>query len=64
MLSVTYEKYAGSINGLGYVRYGNHRDGELTDYFKKTLSKAYDIIIQEAYLRSSKARPRYVQTVP
>jgi len=64
MLYVTDQKYLGYTNSLGYIIYGKFRDGELTDYYKKTLTRAYDIIIQEAYLRSSKAPARYVQTVP
>lgn len=64
MLWVEKEKASYHNNSLGYLIYGNHRDGELTDEFKKSLTMAYDIIIQEAYLRSSKAPARPVQTVP
>jgi hypothetical protein len=64
MLQVVQEQIAGFINALAYIWYGKHKDGELTDDFKKRLTKAYDIIIQEAYLRSPEAPARRVKTVP
>jgi hypothetical protein len=48
------------VGGYCQLEYG---DGELTDEFKKRLTRAYDMIIEEAYLRSSKAPVRPLRTV-
>ncbi|MGA2331689.1 MAG: hypothetical protein ABSF48_10820 [Thermodesulfobacteriota bacterium] len=58
MLWVEQIKYAARTNPLAYG------DGELTDVFKKYLTRAYDIMIEEAYLRSPEARVRPLRTVP
>gem|GEM_PF-6344191 len=58
MLFLEQVKYINRPNALAY---GN---GELTDQFKEQLARAYDVMIEEAYLRSSESPARNIKTVP